>query len=419
MSNGNWDHQEENRLAEFLVSRIQDKANGRSEQECVRNYPRDVYFIGNLRPRSDEAPDPALQPGHLRELLNKLAPMAFGAEFRLRTESEAIEVGITVKWACYYRIFPTFPQQCEHQRQDNAATTTANGGGHTESDQTVTFSAVERSEEEDETGDNEQSRDNQMAEVNSPEVTGTPRDRRRARIPQDSLFIRFRIVLCRADSRIVLHRDQEGNLIVDNSELQAALNHETSRAQQIAISDAERVMTIDNADEKIRVPEPALVSEAAYQFFLQSLHVEVRPEWRWEARCGVRTTQVDDSSEYVFALELVNASPMHEDSPNIEAFLFDTQASFEFAGNEVFPFQVDLAPRGFRYDRHVWGRGINSAVLRQGDESLPFKFVTTHVPIYRQMRFMTRTVPLARFEDLAQDPMPILDAILRAMEQYQ
>lgn len=312
MSNGNWDHQEENRLAEFLVSRIQDKANGRSEQECVRNYPRDVYFIGNLRPRSDEAPDPALQPGHLRELLNKLAPMAYGSEFRLRTESNTIAIGITVKWACYYRIFPNYSQQCEHQHQGDVATNTANRGGNEKSEQTASINAVKRNGEEDEAGDDGQLRENRMAETDSPEVADTPRDRRRARIPQDSLFIRFRKVPCQTTGRIVLHHDQQGNLVADSSDLQTVLNQETSRAQQIAMNDIERVRAIDNANEKIRVPETAVVSEAAYQGFLQSLHVEVIPEWRWEVRCDVWPTKINDPSEHVFAVEFVNASPMHE-----------------------------------------------------------------------------------------------------------
>ena len=43
MSNGNW-NQDEIRLAEYLVANVSDKASGRSESECVRNYPRDVYF---------------------------------------------------------------------------------------------------------------------------------------------------------------------------------------------------------------------------------------------------------------------------------------------------------------------------------------------------------------------------------------
>src|SRR5205823_13243633 len=39
--------------------------------------------------------------------------------------------------------------------------------------------------------------------------------------------------------------------------------------------------------------------------------------------------------------------------------------------------------------------------------------------IYRQMRFVTQMTPSARFDDLAQNPLPTLRAILSAMEDYR
>ncbi len=423
MSNGIWNQQEEIRLAEFLVARVRDKASGRSEPECVRNYPRDVYFVGNLRPRRDEPIDSAMHHGHLRELLNKLAPVAFGAEFLLRPQSEYVEVAVTVRWACYYRIFPMFTHQHEHQRQDAVADNTGNGGAVTPIETPASHVAEERSgvvtQQEDETGVVEQEHENQTAEANSPEVADSARDRRRARTPQDSLFIRFRKIPCQAAGRIVLRLNQEGCWSVDSADLQHALNQEVARAQQIALNDHERVRTMENPDSKVRVPETALASQQAYSVFQRSLHVAVRPEWRWEVLGEVRAMSSADPAERVLAVEFINTSPMPEDSPNTEAFLFDTEATFTFAGREVRAFELDLSPRGFRYDRHVWGRGINCAVERQCEESSAFTFVTTHAPVYRQLRFATRTDPPARFFDLAQDPMPILNGILQAMERYE
>lgn len=418
MTSENWGHQEEARLAEFLVRRVCEKASGRSEQVCISNYPRDVYFIGNLRPRRDEHVDPAIQQGHFRELLNKLAPMAFGAEFRLRVESDAVEVSVAVKWACYYRIFPTFSQQCEHQRQNNVANNEAVRGSDTRREQDLSLGEagydyiVEQQEDE-------ARNDDQIAEVDSPEVTATPHDRQRARTPLDSLFILFRKVSCQAAGRIIIHRNQAGHRVVDSSDLHTAINQEAGRAQQIAMNDADRVRTANNPEERIRVPETALTSEATYQSFLRSLHVDVRPEWRWEVNCSLWATGTDHPAEYVLAVEFVNTSPIPEDSPNAEAFLFDTKASFEFEGREVRPFELDLSPRGFRYDRHVWGRGINCAVALQNEQTSVSSFVTTHAPVYHQMRFTTRTVPPSRFEDLSQDPMPVLEAILREMDRYR
>jgi len=413
MANGNWNQQEETRLAEFLVQRIHDKASGRGELECLRNYPRDVYFAGNLRPRPDEPTDPTAQPGHLRELLNKLAPVAFGAEFLLRPETETVEMAVTVGWACYYRVFPTLAQQREYQHRDATAATNA---AELPAPVAAPQAAVP-SEDDDRGVEHEQA--TQTVEADSPEVADSARDRRRSRTPQDSLSIRFRKIPCQATGQFTLRRDQAGSWSVDTSVLQSALNQEMARAQQVALNDPERVRATGTPETKVRVPETALATEKAYEAFKQSLQSQVRPEWRWELRGEVLTTGSADPKERVLAFEFVNTTSMGEDSPNTEAFFFDTHAKFVFTGREVRPFELDLAPRGFRYDRHVWGRGINCAVERQTGDSSSFSFVTTHVPVYRQMRFHTRTAPAARFADLAQDPLPTLRAILQAMEQYR
>src|SRR5438094_2100207 len=117
MSNGQWTPEEERRVAEFFVQQVCDRASGRTEAECCRNYPRDVYFVGNLRPRPIEPVEAAGEPAYMRELRNKLAPMAFGTEFLVRLPDDSSEVTIKMEWACYYRVFPTVVQQRQHQGQ--------------------------------------------------------------------------------------------------------------------------------------------------------------------------------------------------------------------------------------------------------------------------------------------------------------
>lgn len=414
MDNGRWDSYEETRLAELLITRVCDKASGRSEPECIYNYPRDVYFIGNLRPCSE--PDTVTQ----RDLLNKLAPVAFGAEFLLQPKSGSIEIDVTLRWYCYYRIFPTLAQQRKHQQQ---AILTANTDGE-DADGTNKMPLTQRgggsvTYQENDNAIAQIEHENQTAELESPEIADSARDRRRARTPLDSLFIRFRKIPCHATGRLFLLRSQDGKWSINVDQLQAALNQEVARAQQIALNDPERVRTTGNQEAKVRVPDPALVSEATYRNFQQSLHGEVRPEWRWEVHSEVWAAESANPAKHVLAIEFVNTTPMNKDSPNTEAFLFGTEATFAFPGGEVRAFELDLAPRGFRYDRQIWGRGINCAVERQTVESSNCTFVTTHVPVYRQMRFQTRTTPSAKFAYLAQDPMPTLSAILHAMEDYR
>src|ERR1043165_5395431 len=174
MSNGNWTPTEESALAQHLVTRVCDAASGRSEPECFRNYPRDVYFIGNLRPRQNEADADPDQPAHLRELLNKLAPMAFGAEFLLNATNDEETVQVGVGWACYYRVFPTLAQQHQQQIPVTQAGSQEAPPSEAQDDDTKTEPENETAPDADEDG---------------PQPPTPPR---RRRTPGDSLFLRFK-----------------------------------------------------------------------------------------------------------------------------------------------------------------------------------------------------------------------------------
>lgn len=406
MSNSPWDQQEESKLAYYLVNRVHDKASGRSASECLHNYPRDVYFIGNLRPQTNELSEQEERVGFSREMQNKLAPIAFGAEFLLHPENEFVKINVTVTWACYYRIFPTFSQQCEHQRQHVLG---ING-----SSENIPRSEQRRFDVEA----NNEIENEQSVEEDASEIFETTHDRRQSRKSLDSLFIRFRKIDCSATGHIVLQLNRDKHWAVNDTELQTALSNGILRARQVALSDIEHIRTAGTSESKVRVPDNALVSQEAYSSFLETLQNHVEPEWRWELLCNLIPTGCQ--SECIFSVELANVSPNLNNSPNTDPFLFDTQVSFTFPGNIVKPFELDLAPRGFRYNRYVWGRGINCAITIPINEQKALStFITTHMPIYEQLRFSTRSEPHARFIDLAKNPIPTLEAILKAMESYR
>jgi hypothetical protein len=409
MSNGTSIANEETRLAEYLVNRVCDRALGRGEDECLRNYPRDVYFVGNLRPRQEDPEPRPDEPGHLRELLNKLAPVAFGAEFLLRPTGDTQEVTITLAWACYYRVFPTLLQQQQHQPQARGPSQVS--GGEAAPEGTAPLEAGEEPE-------TEASQPEEDEQADLPGVPSGPQPtQRRRRVSSDSLFIRFKKIPCSTTGILRLRRDAGDLWTPDYRELQASLDLEMARAALLAQADPERIRTASVEEDQVRVPETALASEATYQAFCATLTAERPPRWRWELRCELRQVETATSTAPMLTAEFVNLSPMPPNSPITEAFLFDSHAKFAFAEGVVQPFELDLAPRSFRYDRNVWGRGLNCAVVRTGEQSN--LFWTTHVPVSRQMRFVTRTAPSARFVDLAGDPIPTLAAILAAMESYR
>lgn len=406
MNSNLWSPQEEKSLSYYLVDRIRDKATGRGETECLHNYPRDVYFVGNLRPQTDELNGQGNHAGHVREMLNKLAPMAFGAEFLLQLRSERNEIKVKVSWACYYRIFPTLDQQREHQRKLLSDDKSRENETvlHQKNKSTQTFTE----------------QDDESAEVDSAsaEASETIFDRRQSRNTSDSLFIRFRKVNCCVSDTIVLQIDHNACWVADVTALKTALSNEILRAQQAALSDVEHIRTSSTPDSKIRVPDSVLETQEAYANFLNSLNVEVEPKWKWELNCNLR--KADDNANYVFMIEFVNASPNTGNIHNTDSFLFNTEVSFSFESNLIKPFELDLSPRGFRYNRLVWGRGINCSIIPVMNKHNGIStYATTHMPIYPQLRFSTRSEPHARFKDLAQNPIPVLDNILNAMELYQ
>ena len=169
----------------------------------------------------------------------KLAPMAFGAEFLVRPEREAVDVDVTLRVGMLpYRVSPNFSQQREHQRQDTAT-------GPIIGPSTVVAAEVAQHQVNEETGSPslddetiviEQERENQTAEVDSPEVADSARDQTCAN-STGFAFLRFRNIDCHVTGRIVISIDQGGSWAVDSSNLQASLDQEVARAQQIALTD--------------------------------------------------------------------------------------------------------------------------------------------------------------------------------------
>ncbi|WP_244881609.1 helicase-related protein [Dehalogenimonas alkenigignens] len=410
-----WTSEEEIKLTQHLVDQICFKAFGRSEDECVGNFPRDVYFIGNLRPKSDVSEDN--QPTSLRELLSKMSPMAFGAEFRLKPEEPELIVNVGVNWSCYYRIFPTLNQQLSFYQQATSATESLTAEKPSTNPQHGPQSNPVNEEAENELENDSEEAAAERIEKDSPEVALSTSDRKRPKAQKDELLKRFRKITCLAKGRIYL-RHIGDEWVIDTHELRDALRAETIRAQQIAMNDPDRIRTSGAQTERVRVTETSLTSAASYASFIRSLTSDVIPEWRWELHATVR--QYNDPSECTLLLEFVNASPMPDEAPNTEAFLFDTRADFSFLGGLVLPFELNLAPRSFRNDRRLWGRGFNCSVEPEYDSSGSVKVLaTTHTPTHRQMRFVTRISPSARFADLTQDPFPTLEAILNAMTEYK
>lgn len=405
-----WDVSEEVLLSNYLINQVCDRASGLLDAECLHNMPSDTYFIGSLRPVSE---DDENTPRYLRDLRNKLSPMAFGAEFRVLAPNHLITVDIQVTWNCYYRVFPFYQQQRMHQlREVIAADTTAALSAEEDADSVEPDDEVVDTAEADIDVNVEDALypNSDEDEFTPPPVPPKPTRRKGSSVPKDSFAMRFKKIDCYAKGRITLRFDGDGTRWSDDCrDLQSAIDAEMKRAQEIVRNDPKTLRSAGNAEDEVRVPADRLVDEATYVAFCSSLRNAIIPTWQWECKAESSST----TNEVVLLFTFTNISPIPTKSKNIEPYLFAARAAFRLLDGMVIPFELELVPRGFRYDRRMLGRGFNCSVEVDQEQAL---FVTSNTPTHTQGRYSTRTQPTALFSNLVDDPVSVLRDILAAMQ---
>lgn len=374
---------EEWSLAEYLIQQVTKKCSGELEHECYLNKPSDVYFIGNFRPIPSDEDD-----GYNREILQKLSPSAFGAEYKLNAKGD-FSASISFTWSCYYRVFPTRDEQqkwmSERQR----------GIEIPEFEKTKVLK-----EEEDEL-------------MRDPTLIKSFAERERKRRSSEELYSKFKKINCSASGKIAFtQRDFKWE--INAQEIQESIYKEISRIKAIIQADQDRIK--ETKKGKIKVTNENIQSEEKYRAFINSFKDEVDYDWKWDT--GVQLIEWDDKNNiFHLLIYFVNTSSNNLGNPNFEPFLFNPSAEFEFLNTSVVSFDLELATESFRYDRELWGKGFNCGVLLKKDEaSGQEKYITTHTPICRQNRYKTKEQPEAPFKDLDDSPEKVLKNILEKMK---
>jgi len=399
-----WSTDEEVLIANHLVNKVVSKASGRSELECINNLPRDVYFIGCLSPEFRESNDYRRADRFSNEMHNKLSPSTFGAEFNIRFSEPLTVIKIELSWSCYYRVFPTFQQQLNHQfnevtlRQDNESL-----------DYSKEFVRRDPSLIEDDGFDSD------LGQTSESYIRDEARSPIGGKEFHNSMFIRFRKIDCCACGNIELVKSN-GHIEIKSDSLETAINEQIGLAMQTVKNDNERIRTSKTSSSRITVPDCVLINENEYTQYLISLTEECLPSWSWRYLCNIKAVPRISADAYMFTIEFTNNSRDDIKSSTIEPFFFSTKAVFSIKQNLLIPSELDLAPKGFRNNRNYWGKGINCNV-NVTHNSVDI-LTTEHAPVYRQNKFVTRSTPKASFSDLATDPIPVLTSILKAMIDY-
>ena len=387
-------------LAEHLVEAVLGEASGASTSGCAGNLPRDTYFVGNLR---NQDPHDSPTSSVNAELLGKLSPTACGLEIRVAVEGSIARVGVEVRWAVYYRVLPERTEQLRFQSGGSAAVGLTGDAAPGDLDDAAQLILLD---------------DDPAEPADSSDAPPPPPPRGRRRAPSEVLYPKWRKIPCSASAELVV--EQSGSeWAASTKALDDAVASELTRAAQVAGSDPERLRVGKSPADPVAVPPDAAASEAGFRQFAAGLAVEIGPRWDIEAEVSVPRWR-EDRRELDLRIEIANATPgiytaKGKPSLNFEPYVFDVGLSVTILEGTPRPFELLLAPRGFRSDRRLWARGHNVGV-----EATPATntYATVHAPVFRQPRYMTRTMEEAEFGRLASDPLPSLKRVEDAMIAY-
>jgi hypothetical protein len=173
---------------------------------------------------------------------------------------------------------------------------------------------------------------------------------------------------------------------------------------------------------ELRVPEAVLRTEASYVTWLRTLPEQTAIP-KWQPTIDVRVASVPMEPDCVrVALRLINFTRPPANRYQLEfvdpnLYAVQIEAQIPAAAHKVTIFRE--LPQSYRYDRLMAGVGINAHVQCRHDHGYVI-LTSDAVPRTRAHRLEPRQLPGAspRFDTLAQDPLPLLRAILERMRAY-
>ena len=174
-----------------------------------------------------------------------------------------------------------------------------------------------------------------------------------------------------------------------------------------------------------RVTKADLTTEETYEQFLKGISGDpVLPEIHVSIIAFAEPVEVE-TGLWEVSLALVNRSVDSDPSGKdrlCEEVVFDAGFEATLRGGIVEPYEFPALPKSYRFDRRMYGSGVNCSVVTEGeDQEHPTVLSTRTVPIYEQARFDHRKFEdvQATFKDLAgSNGEAILRKIVFAMRRF-
>lgn len=367
------------RISRYITERLENRATSRDIEEGgyhAGNAPNDVYFVGNLSP-GDEDFDP-----DDNDIFSRVSPSALQMIIQVEIDEDGGLVHIAPEFSIFYRIFPPWETDTPepvvgHYRKARISPEVVDG-----------FEPVE---------------------IDLP-------------YPDETTELEETIEI--AADRITAELDNAAQTVYE-AILEDPLHYRDTEA-------GERIV------EQFQDGEYDGEEEYLEDIDSLPLGADCRPELNPEV--SIRLLN-QDSEVIEIRLSLENRSPVPNtddeeeegEAPDIDtdvtdSTFFDCRVSVQAgSGVDLTPFNFHQLEEDYRFDRSLDGYGINCAVEEIDDSVVSHPpgetYQTTCLPQYEQARYKHKTPEQddarPHFEQLAEDPIPVLRKLKAEMEGYR
>src|SRR5262249_50985814 len=145
---------------------------------------------------------------------------------------------------------------------------------------------------------------------------------------------------------------------IDVSGLQSAINEEIRRCRTVVSGDPEALRVGKRDSKTFPVPAAAIATQEAFSAWQSTFTQPVIPDWAITVTGVTWQGEAEANQSKVACIEVINDSGPIDDA-FVDSFIFETALSIRLANCQILPFHVDLAPKGFRFDPFIPGRGHN------------------------------------------------------------
>lgn len=354
-----------------IINELRAQITGSDLKETFDDRPSRTFFIGTLCTQDIES-------GNLgSELLTMVKPFSMGAEFLVsKNDAKKATLQIKPKAAFYYRVFPSYEKQLEFMREKFAQT-------YPDEDFDKFMKASIEGEEE--------------KDFRTPLLKAYKK----------LIFPKINLTMDLSKSKDGFKQDFKKQIETQITTLISQINKDEqlfhtmkhpSKVKYKEIEERESITFEDVTDNSSF--EKRLVDWS---------HNAVVPSWDFNITC-----EVSEFDEKTYKIKILFINECKQPSgDSVENYVFEADMELELENGLFQDFVFDYLKDNYKYDGNVNASGINCSAIMVSQN----KIITDHMPLYFQPKQVTNNEIIAKFADLANQPLPVLKEVLDKMEK--